>query len=202
MARPIDPNLRIELLAAGEAEFVKNGVDATRIDDIVARARRSKGAFYQYFDSKEDLFRHIVESLLARLSLVVAEPLVVDEKEPWTQSQFFARWRQRDEAIFEFVWSNRELVRLVLRGGHSAAFADLMDAFAARTYDVIVDGMNWGRQQRLYRRDFDTHLVSVLIAGAYDRLARQLVDTVGARPNLRRWCAELQRFIVHGINDS
>jgi AcrR family transcriptional regulator len=45
MARPVDPNLRIELLAAAEAEFARHGVEATRIDDIVARARRSKGAF-------------------------------------------------------------------------------------------------------------------------------------------------------------
>jgi AcrR family transcriptional regulator len=201
MARPIDPNLRIELLAAAEAEFAARGVDAARVDDIVGRAGRSKGAFYQYFNDKEDAFRQIVEGLLARLSTLVATPLITDEKEEISRGEFLDRWRLRDEAIFEFVWANRELVRMILRGGYSLAFADLMDAFAKRTYDVIFESLNWGREHRIYRRDFDTHLVSVLIAGAYDRLARELADTVGERPNIRRWIAEAQRLMTNGIID-
>src|SRR3954468_7048800 len=120
MARPVDPNLRIELLAAAEAELAKRGVEATRIDDIVARAGRSKGAFYQYFTSKEDIFRHLVEGLLARLGALVPQPLVTHEKHPPSRDRFFQLWQQRDEAIFEFIWANRDLVRLVLQGGFSA----------------------------------------------------------------------------------
>ncbi len=201
MARPIDPNLRIELLAAAEAEFARNGVAATRIDDIVARAGRSKGAFYQYFTSKEDLFRHLVEGLLARLGTLVAQPLVTDERNPPSRERFLQLWRLRDEAIFEFIWANRDLVRLVLSGGFSAAFADLMDAFAQRTYDVIFESLNWGKEHGVYRRDFHAHQVAVMIAGAYDRLARELVARDGSRPNLRQWCAEAQSFVLHGIID-
>lgn len=201
MARTIDPNLRIELLAAAESEFGNRGVENTRIDDIVIRAGRSKGAFYQYFTNKEDIFRQIVEGLLARLATLVAKPLLLDENEPWTPRLFFERWRLRDEAIFDFVWVNRALVRLILRGGYSHAFADLMDAFAKRTYDVIIESVAWAKEQRVYRKDFDSHLVSVLIAGAYDRLARELVDTVEERPDLRYWIAQAQGFVLHGIID-
>jgi AcrR family transcriptional regulator len=201
MARPVDPNLRIELLAAAEAEFAVRGVEGTRIDDIVERAGRSKGAFYQYFTSKEDIFRHLVEGLLARLGALVAQPLVTDEKHPPSRERFFQLWQLRDEAIFEFIWANRDLVRLVLQGGSSHAFADLMDAFAKRTYDVILESLNWGKEHRVYRRDFHTHLVAVMIAGAYDRLARDLVSSDGNRPNLRLWCAEAQSFVLKGIID-
>ena len=203
MARIADPNLRIDLLAAAEAEFIAKGVDQTRIDDIVLRAGRSKGAFYQYFTNKEDVFRQIVEGLLARLATLVARPLLVDEKQAWTPKYFFDQWRRRDEAIFEFVWANRTLVRLILHGGYSARFGGLMDAFARRTYDVIVDSVEWAKQQRVYRKDFDTHVVSVLIAGAYDRLARELVDTaVDERPDIRHWVAQAQAFCLRGIIDS
>jgi AcrR family transcriptional regulator len=201
MARPVDPNLRIELLAAAEAEFAKRGVEGTRIDDIVERAGRSKGAFYQYFTSKEDIFRHLVEGLLARLGALVAQPLVTDEKHPPSRERFFQLWQLRDEAIFEFIWANRDLVRLVLQGGSSHAFADLMDAFAKRTYDVILESLEWGKEHRVYRRDFNTHQVAVMIAGAYDRLARELVVRDGNRPNLRQWCAEAQSFVLNGIID-
>ena len=201
MARPVDPNLRIELLAAAEAEFARNGVAATRIDDIVLRARRSKGAFYQYFSGKEDIFRQLVEGMLARLGMLVARPLVTDDRNPPTRERFLQLWLERDEAIFDFIWVNRDLVRLVLRGGGSVAFADLMDAFAHRTYEMIFESLNWAKQHHIYRRDFNSHQVALMIAGAYDRLARALVDSDGNRPNLRALCVEAQSFVIHGIID-
>jgi TetR/AcrR family transcriptional regulator, transcriptional repressor for nem operon len=46
---------RADLLAAGQAMFLAKGVAATSLDDITARAGVSKGLFYLYFGSKEDL---------------------------------------------------------------------------------------------------------------------------------------------------
>jgi AcrR family transcriptional regulator len=68
MARPGDPNARIDLLAAAEAVFVERGLDQTKVEDITDRAGRSKGSFYLHFTSKEDAFKQVVESMVARLS--------------------------------------------------------------------------------------------------------------------------------------
>lgn len=46
---------RAELLAAGRALFLAKGIAATSLDDITQRAGVSKGLFYLYFPSKEDL---------------------------------------------------------------------------------------------------------------------------------------------------
>jgi TetR/AcrR family transcriptional regulator, transcriptional repressor for nem operon len=46
---------RAELLAAGRALFLAKGITATSLDDITQRAGVSKGLFYLYFPSKEDL---------------------------------------------------------------------------------------------------------------------------------------------------
>jgi TetR/AcrR family transcriptional regulator, transcriptional repressor for nem operon len=46
---------RADLLAAGQAMFLAKGIAATSLDDITARAGVSKGLFYLYFGSKEDL---------------------------------------------------------------------------------------------------------------------------------------------------
>jgi TetR/AcrR family transcriptional regulator, transcriptional repressor for nem operon len=46
---------RADLLAAGQAQFLANGVAATSLEDITTRAGVSKGLFYLYFKSKEDL---------------------------------------------------------------------------------------------------------------------------------------------------
>lgn len=50
-----------ELTAAALDLFVEKGFAATRLDDIAARAGVSKGTLYLYFDSKEALFKAVVE---------------------------------------------------------------------------------------------------------------------------------------------
>jgi AcrR family transcriptional regulator len=45
-----------EILEAAFETFIANGFEATRLDDVAARAGITKGTIYLYFDSKETLF--------------------------------------------------------------------------------------------------------------------------------------------------
>ena len=49
------------LLDAAEEVFVQDGYEAAQLDEIAARADRSKGAVYTHFKSKEDLFLALFE---------------------------------------------------------------------------------------------------------------------------------------------
>ncbi len=50
-----------ELLDAALDEFIANGFDSARVEDIARRAGLSKGAVYLYFKSKEELLRALIE---------------------------------------------------------------------------------------------------------------------------------------------
>ena len=50
------------LLDAAEEVFVRDGYEAAQLDEIAARAERSKGAVYTHFKSKEDLFLALFEN--------------------------------------------------------------------------------------------------------------------------------------------
>ena len=50
-----------ELTAAALDLFVERGFAATRLDDVATRAGVSKGTLYLYFDSKEALFKAVIE---------------------------------------------------------------------------------------------------------------------------------------------
>jgi AcrR family transcriptional regulator len=50
-----------ELLTAALDLFVERGYAATKLDDIAAKAGVSKGTLYLYFDSKEALFKAVIE---------------------------------------------------------------------------------------------------------------------------------------------
>ncbi|HSS95291.1 MAG TPA: helix-turn-helix domain-containing protein, partial [Candidatus Dormibacteraeota bacterium] len=51
---------RSRLTQAALAMFAARGYHETSVDDIVARARMSKSAFYEQFDSKEHCFREVL----------------------------------------------------------------------------------------------------------------------------------------------
>ncbi len=50
-----------ELTAAALDLFVEKGFAATRLEDVAARAGVSKGTLYLYFDSKEALFKAVIQ---------------------------------------------------------------------------------------------------------------------------------------------
>ncbi|WP_294245268.1 TetR/AcrR family transcriptional regulator [Propionivibrio sp.] len=61
-----------ELTAAALELFVEKGFAATRLDDVAARAGVSKGTLYLYFDSKESLFKAVIEEGIVP-TLIAAE---------------------------------------------------------------------------------------------------------------------------------
>jgi AcrR family transcriptional regulator len=67
---------RARLVKAAKEIFERDGLLDARITDIAKRAKVSYGAFYHYFDSKEQLFREVAAAQERRLS---APP---DESDP------------------------------------------------------------------------------------------------------------------------
>lgn len=59
---------RARLLEAAKEIFEEDGFLEARISDIAERAGLSHGSFYHYFDSKEEVFREVAETVEERLS--------------------------------------------------------------------------------------------------------------------------------------
>jgi AcrR family transcriptional regulator len=64
---------RARLLDAAKQVFEESGFLEARISDIAERAGLSHGSFYHYFDSKEQIFREVAESLDEVLSAPMTE---------------------------------------------------------------------------------------------------------------------------------
>ena len=52
---------RRRIAEAALALFASQGYTVTAVDDLVTRARVSKSAFYEFFESKEDCFRELLD---------------------------------------------------------------------------------------------------------------------------------------------
>lgn len=61
------------LCDAALATFAERGFHATRVDDICDRAEVSHGTFYLYFESKDDLFRTLVDDVVDEMRDLAGE---------------------------------------------------------------------------------------------------------------------------------
>jgi AcrR family transcriptional regulator len=62
---------RDKILAAALKLFAENGYETTSIDDVVKRAKVSKGSAYHYFTSKEALLKAVVVNGLSGLGALM-----------------------------------------------------------------------------------------------------------------------------------
>jgi AcrR family transcriptional regulator len=81
------------LLEAGLAEFEETGLQATRVEDIVRRAKTSHGTFYLYFSNKDDLFRTLLQDALHDMALITDEFPVVTANDAGRAA--LRRWVER-----------------------------------------------------------------------------------------------------------
>lgn len=199
MPRPSDPLARIKLLAAAEAEFVEHGLDGAKIEQITRRAGISKGAFYLHFSSKSQLFRELVESFVARLAALTGAGMEQCQlKRSVSPAEAIDQWVNLDVEIFEFLWQNRGLNRLLLEGGSGAQFRylvdDVLERMVINSRQVIEECMRLG----YYRGDLDLDLAADLIAGAYERLARKVLRET-SRPAFRPAIERIQDMLLFGL---
>lgn len=198
MPRPADRRARIELLRAAEAAFTERGLAAAKVEEITERAGVSKGAFYLHFRSKEDCFKQIVETFVARLAGCVEPSPLVHDLDPASINDYFQRVLAYNIEVLEFCWQNRALLKMMLAGGGGAPYAYLIDEFAQRVAHQVEGRVRHAIDIGLYRRDLDPSVIAALISGGFDRLVRKLIDSP-SRPDIAAWCSQAVQLFAHGL---
>ena len=76
MARnlPLDPDTRrAQLLSSARDVFARNGYQATSVADIIQAAGVARGTFYNYFESKRQIFQAVLEELMTQAGAAVQD---------------------------------------------------------------------------------------------------------------------------------
>lgn len=197
MARLPDHRTKIELLRAAEAEFAEHGLAAAKVVAITERAGVSKGAFYLHFGSKEDCFRTIVESFLARIAACV-ETAELQHHMPDGVDEMLEQALAHDIALLEVCWQSRALMRMLLEGGGGTPHAYLVEEFRERTRSLAEDWIRRAVEHGLYRGDIDPTVVSGLLSGAYERLIQDLIRRE-KKPDIAAWCRQVMDLFMRGL---
>lgn len=99
-----------QIAEAATTVFTKKGFDKARMDDIADEANLSKGTLYLYFESKDAIITHLLDSLFERefadLLLLEDDPRPTSEKLMFFTDKFIGdiyRWERIIPIMYEFL---------------------------------------------------------------------------------------------------
>lgn len=152
---------RASLLQSALICFAEKGFHDTKIDDIAAHAKSSKGAIYNYFASKEEIFLQILErrneETMDRLRNTFAEMQTAEEK-----LRFLMDKNRRIPVVPEAKsWGVLQMEFLLKASRHERIqhLVELQYEKFMLFYKAI---MEEGRANGEFRPDLDSHVAASL----------------------------------------
>jgi AcrR family transcriptional regulator len=212
MSRPADPHAREALVSAARAEFARRGLRGARIEDITAACGLSKGSFYLHFESKEALFKELVDALMSELGgcnhgrLQTVETFLA-ENGPLTPEDFraqterFRRWDAielaNDLRSLEIMWRYRDVMDVLITGCQGTPFErtvwQMVDAEQAR----IAENLRRFQQTGCLRSDVEPDLFGAMVIGTYLLVGKRMASA-RSKPDLASMARGLQKLIREG----
>lgn len=176
--------------------WADKGFHATRMDEIAARAGRSKGSLYHHFSSKQELLLAIVTDMVGTIAGDVEQGLA-------GASSASALLRELMDYYARMFGSDRRLVPVFLEFcSISARDEDVRDLFASHYAGAIAafeQIFAWGVSSGEFRADIDTAMVAKTFMFAGDGLALTHL-VAGQSEGLDRAFATLTDMFIRGIS--
>ena len=179
--------IRADLLAAAERLLAHKGFDRTTISDITSEAGLGFGTFYNYFSSKEDLYRELV---LNGLELLVER---IDERCEST-SDHRQRLRVIAEEAADFAADHSDLfVLLTTNPDVHEATHEGVEGMANSLKGWLERGFEDGAFQ-----DVDPDIVVKAIIGMYAFVLRPIARDASRREEIKSALIKLIQGAVIG----
>lgn len=156
-----------EFLAKACDLFLEHGAKTLTMDDVSKAFGISKKTLYTKYRNKEELIEAVLHY---KLDEVIAKLQLQNQQIDCAVERMFCR----DEDIDELANSNNSLLIKQLIRYYPAIFSQHMIEFSHKFAEVLIHNIEKGRQQGVYREDFD--------AEVYAKLFFQLVMSLESSP--------------------
>lgn len=152
---------KARILAAAKTAFSKRGLGGARVDEIADLADANKRMIYHYFDSKEGLFKAVLEEAYADIR--TAEQALDLEHAPA---------RDALECLVRFTWQyyldNPEFITLVnsenLHQARHLKQSELIESLSRRFVDMVGALLDRGVKEGVFRPGLDPVQLNITIA--------------------------------------
>ena len=192
----VDADSRARLIDAALRTILEHGVDAVRIDDIVAEVGVTKGSLYWHFDDRNALIKAALAEHIQRLNADTVAGIAnaldeADQKDDYLSriAPFLADPFNAEQV--EHRW--RRLAMMVETRNHPELI-DMMRDVQGRNLDVFVELMTQAQANGILRQDLDPRAVAAALNAMY--LGSNIIDLVGdSAPTPEAWWSLMSFFI-------
>jgi len=174
-----------------EGLFMKYGIKSLTMDDVAADLRISKKTLYQWFASKDDLVFKVLSHHISReksqcLELATTAPNAIEEILTLLDMNSQEMNQMKTNVVYD------------LQKYHPKAWEMLRKFQHDFVYKIVKQNIVRGREEGLYREDFDIDIIAKLhLAAVFNMFDPELFpDHPGARVTLFK---EYMMHYLHGI---
>jgi AcrR family transcriptional regulator len=171
--------------------FMRYGIRSITMDEIATQLGISKKTIYQFFTDKDDMVTAVIDLEIEKNEMDCIH--FRDESENAVHQIFLAL-----ESLEELLKSTNPLMLYDLEKHHPRSFKKLREFKYQFLYKVIIDNLQWGISEELYRDDIELDIVAKCrIESAF------LVFNLDLFPHSRYKISEvnyeLSMLFIHGI---
>lgn len=160
--------VRDMLLDSAAELFARFGYDKTTVDDICARAHRTKTSVYYYFDSKRAIFKAVLEREMSHLKSTLAKYVDVESQDPHVMTSYL---KDRMVTMTQLpVYSGHASRMFSLQGGEVAEILrmarDAFDGWESRYFSRLCEnGRKCGVMSQDVKPDIFANMLVMLLKG-------------------------------------
>ncbi|MHB8895918.1 MAG: TetR/AcrR family transcriptional regulator [Candidatus Geothermincolia bacterium] len=155
-----------QLLEVAASVFAEKGYRHTSVAAITERAGVSHGTFYNYFESKQDVFMQLIELYFQQFEVIVEENHDRLLKAFSSGGDIIEAWRENVLSVFEFHAENPSLTAVIYREavGIGKQFTGRMDSLMGLSKRRLAEEYGELATRKLIV-PFDTELLLLIVNG-------------------------------------
>lgn len=157
----LSPDKRERIEASAIKEFREYYFDASSINRIVDAAGIAKGSFYQYFEDKKDLYKHIMNIIIQK-KLEYMTPTLMNP----TGLDIFSLLREMYVSGLSFAASNPELLEIsnkLLSDPNHDLYKEIIEENKVKSDQVFHHLLKMAEERGEIRSGLDLSLVAFLL---------------------------------------
>lgn len=181
-----------QFLDIGKTEFLEHGFKGASLRQIVKQAGFTLGAFYGYYQSKEELFDALVKEtadyIIVYIQGIYDEVKAYPPKER-TEHMMECFSKRLPEAV-DYLLEHREELQLLLMKAEGTRYENFSETMAAISEKNVGENILWiSRHDMTFR----------LLIHAYYRMLIQVVLSGEDRENILKAMMDIQSFYYYGF---
>lgn len=187
-------NKKERIIAAAQQVFLAQGIDKTKVSDIVKLAGIAQGTFYLYFPTKAAVMPEIAKQ-------VIVEILAYLQQETKQSTSAEAQLNEMIDAMMRFNLEHKDRLQLLYAGLAKSEYIREWEEIYSPFYDWVTQLIVRGQQEQVMRRDLDAFSTARILIGTIESTAEQLylfdsmVDEAVATQQIRTLKAFVRRAL-------